>query len=40
MRASEVGKNLGGTGNRTLVLKGRLGPTFHITYRRSLDAGG
>jgi hypothetical protein len=29
-----------GTGNRTLVPKGRLDPTYRITYPRSLDAGG
>lgn len=29
-----------GTGNRTLVPKGRLDPTCRITYPRSLDAGG
>lgn len=29
-----------GTGNRTLAPKGRLDPTYLITYPRSLDAGG
>jgi hypothetical protein len=29
-----------GTGNRTLAAKGRLDPTYLITYPRSLDAGG
>jgi hypothetical protein len=29
-----------GTGNRTLVPKGRLDPTYRITYPRSLDASG
>ena len=29
-----------GTGNRTLVPKGRLDPTCRITYPRSLDASG
>ena len=29
-----------GTGNRTLAPKGRLDPTYRITYRRGLDAGG
>ena len=29
-----------GTGNRTLAPKGRLDPTYRITYPRSLDASG
>ena len=29
-----------GTGNRTLVPKGRLDPTYRITYPRGLDASG